>query len=113
MSVLDRARTFGGREAYPGETSIVRLPAENAAAFVSAEFVLGNDVDFFECLYLIVGGGTEPSMELSRVRSDFESHEALLEFVEQASKLAVERAAIKAANAFFEIGVAALKPKPR
>lgn len=105
MGLADRARALGGHPAYPADSTMVRIPAANAAMFVRQELELGNAVGFVECLYLHANGGVEPSMELSRARADFVSDEAMLSFVEDAARIAEERATAMRVSAYFEIDV--------
>lgn len=105
MSLVERAHLFGGHPAYTTESTMVRIPAARAVEFLWQEIELGNTINFAECLYLYAHGGTEPSMELSRDRADFESDAAMVSFVEQAAVTAQRRAAEKRASAYFEIDV--------
>lgn len=103
MSVLDRARALGGREAYPEQTTMDLLPAARVIEFMRAEIGLGNAVDFVECLYLYVGGGL--SRAWTRDRADFTNDEDFVSFTDGAAQTALKRADAKRANAYFEVGV--------
>jgi len=105
-NLLKLAQQFGGRERY----GAIVVPAAMLAGFLQAADEQGVELPFFECLYL-GQGFTEPSMELSRSRADFPTHEGFIAFAAEASAVAQARAqsgegrsSADSAEAIFEVG---------
>ena len=104
--LFDLALKFGGRENY----GAVLVPAANLAAFLAAAREQGVEVPYIDCLYL-GPSFTEPSMELSRLVSDFPTWNDFVRFAAEAAEKAQSRArsgegraSAEPADAVFEVG---------